>query len=224
MLDTSRKVFNINKNPYVISVLNQKGGVGKTTIATNLVHGLILKGYKTLLVDSDPQGSARDWHEANDAGLVPCIALDRQTLDVDLKAIWHPFDVIVIDGAPQLKMLSIKSIKISDLVIIPIQPSPYDIWATEDLVENIKSCSECNGGKPAATFLISRAIKNSNISKDIKEPLESFNLPVMKSKTSQHVLYATSVDRGCSVFSNPITGAATTEFQEVVDEIVSTYL
>ena len=71
----------------VVAVLNQKGGSGKTTIATNLAHALMLKGERVLLVDSDPQGSARDWHEANDASLYPVVGLDRETLPKDLAAI-----------------------------------------------------------------------------------------------------------------------------------------
>ena len=64
----------------VISVLNQKGGAGKTTIATNLAHALLLDHYKVLLVDSDPQGSLRDWNESNGGELIPVIGLDRETL------------------------------------------------------------------------------------------------------------------------------------------------
>jgi chromosome partitioning protein len=64
----------------VIAVLNQKGGSGKTTIATNLAHALQRDGYKVLLVDSDPQGSTRDWNEANGGNIIPVVGLDRETL------------------------------------------------------------------------------------------------------------------------------------------------
>jgi chromosome partitioning protein len=71
----------------VIAVLNQKGGSGKTTIATNLAHALQRDGYKVLLVDSDPQGSTRDWNEANGGNIIPVVGLDRETLAKDLQAI-----------------------------------------------------------------------------------------------------------------------------------------
>ena len=87
---------------HVIAVLNQKGGSGKTTIATNLAHALKLADAKVLLVDSDPQGSARDWNEANAGQLLPVVGLDRETLATDLKAIMGGYDFVVIDGAPQV--------------------------------------------------------------------------------------------------------------------------
>ena len=71
----------------VVAVLNQKGGVGKTTLATHLARALQLKGAKVLLIDSDPQGSARDWHAAGEGKLISVVGLDRPTLDKDLRAV-----------------------------------------------------------------------------------------------------------------------------------------
>ncbi len=65
----------------IISILNQKGGAGKTTISVNLARGLKQDGGSVLLVDSDPQGSARDWHAAGNGELITVIGLDRPTLD-----------------------------------------------------------------------------------------------------------------------------------------------
>lgn len=212
------------KKPIVISILNQKGGVGKTTIATNLAHGLHLKEYDVLLVDGDPQGSARDWHEANNAMLVPCIGLDRETLQTDLRAVWDGYDIIVIDGAPQIARLSAAAIRAADVVLIPVQPSPYDIWATADLIDLVKQRQEMTDGMPEAAFLLSRIIKNSNLSRDVIEALKEYQLPVLDSKTSQYVAYAQSAAKGQSVFSSTETHLACLEFQGLVDEVISKYL
>ncbi|WP_420841044.1 AAA family ATPase [Bathymodiolus platifrons methanotrophic gill symbiont] len=67
--------------------MNQKGGAGKTTIATNLARALQTINQRVLLVDSDPQGSARDWNAVSDGGLAPVIGLDRQTLAKDIQAV-----------------------------------------------------------------------------------------------------------------------------------------
>ncbi len=83
----------------VIAVLNQKGGVGKTTFATHLSRQLQLAGVDVLLVDSDPQGSARDWAAMSEHQTVQVIGIDRPTLGRDLKAVEHK-DFVVIDGAP----------------------------------------------------------------------------------------------------------------------------
>ena len=117
----------------VISVLNQKGGSGKTTIATHLARAIQLKGFSVLLVDSDPQGSSRDWAAVNPENPVPVVGIDRPTIERDLKRIADK-DYVIIDGAPQAADLAISAIKASDIIIIPVQPSPYDIWATSDLV------------------------------------------------------------------------------------------
>lgn len=194
--------------PTVIAVLNQKGGSGKTTIATNLAHALKRDGTKVLLVDADPQGSVRDWNEANDGNILPVVGLDRETLAKDLQAISHGYDWIVIDGAPQIAKLSAAAVKAADLVLIPVQPSPYDIWACADLVDIIAARREVANGKPKAAFVISRAIKGTKLSTEISKALEDYHLPILKAKTIQRVAYPTTASEGLTVFSDPTSDAA----------------
>lgn len=129
-----------------IAVLNQKGGSGKTTIATHLARAWQLAGLDVLLVDSDPQGSARDWAAVREDQPVPVVGIDRPTIERDLRALGHK-QRIVIDGAPQAADLAASAIKAADLVLIPVQPSPYDIWAAADLVELIKARQEITDGR-----------------------------------------------------------------------------
>jgi chromosome partitioning protein len=192
----------------VIAVLNQKGGSGKTTIATNLAHALQRDGNKVLLVDSDPQGSTRDWNEANGGNIIPVVGLDRETLAKDLQAISQGYDLIVIDGAPQIAKLSAAAVKAADLVLIPVQPSPYDIWACADLVDIIAARHEVTDGKPKAVFVISRAIKNTKLSTEISNALTDYNLPVLKAGTTQRVAYPTTASEGLTVFHDPSSDAA----------------
>ena len=155
----------------IIAILNQKGGAGKTTLSTNLARALQLDGDKVLLVDSDPQGSARDWNAAANGELLPVVGLDRPTLAKDIQAIQDNQDFLIIDGAPQIAELAVAAIKCADVILIPVQPSPYDVWACEDLVEIIKTRQEVTNGKPKAAFIISRVIKNTQLSKEIGEAL-----------------------------------------------------
>lgn len=183
----------------IVAILNQKGGVGKTTLATNIAYKLFLDSKNVLLIDSDPQGSARDWHAAGNSD-IPVIGIDRPTIEKDITKIGSQFDWVIIDGAPQLADIAISTIKCADLIIIPVQPSPYDIWASADLVDIIKQRQQINNNVPKAFFCISRKITNTNLSKEVLEALEGYELPVMKYGTSQRVKYAESAAKGESVF------------------------
>lgn len=201
-----------------MAILNQKGGSGKTTLATNIAHALKLSGERVLLVDADPQGSARDWNAANEGKLLSVVGLDRETLPVDLKGIESGYDWIVIDGAPQVAKLSAAAIRAADVVIIPVQPSPYDVWSTADLVELIKARQEVTGGKPKAVFLVSRAIRNSKLSREVGEALQGYGLPTLKAGTTQRVIYPTTASHGLTVMSDPDCEAAM-EIMAIVREI-----
>ena len=204
----------------VISVLNQKGGSGKTTIATHLARAIQLKGFSVLLVDSDPQGSSRDWAAVNEENPVPVVGIDRPTIERDLKRIAEK-DYVIIDGAPQAADLAISAIKASDIIIIPVQPSPYDIWATSDLVDLVKQRIEMTDGKLKAVFVVSRTIKGTKIGKEISVALSDYGLPVLKTSITQRVIYPTSASIGSSVLDEEPAGEASKEINNLINEILS---
>lgn len=204
----------------VIAVLNQKGGSGKTTIATNLARALQIENNgRVLLIDSDPQGSARDWNAAGEGELVPVIGLDRPTLSKDIQAVKENQDWIIIDGAPQIAELAVAAIKCADAILIPVQPSPYDIWACEDLVDIIKARQEVTDGYPKAAFVISRSIKNTQLSKEIGDALEGYGLSVFKCFTSQRVIYAKSAAIGSTVLDIEPNNDAAREVRALIKEL-----
>jgi chromosome partitioning protein len=203
----------------IIAILNQKGGAGKTTISVNLSRALQLDGDKVLLVDSDPQGSARDWHAAGDGKFLNVVGLDRPTLDKDIKAISSGYDWILIDGAPQLAQMAVAAIKCADVILIPVQPSPYDIWAAEELVEVIKARQQVTNGKPKAAFVISRKINKTNLGKEVREALEGYGLPIFSSGTSQRVIYAETAATGSTVFDTDSSNEAANEVKKIADEL-----
>lgn len=203
----------------IISILNQKGGCGKTTIAINLAHSFNISGYKILLVDSDPQGTARDWNALNEGSILPVIGLDRDSLAVDIKSVQNGYDIIIIDGAPSIEKMLVASVKVSDIIIVPVQPSPYDIWATSDLVDLIKARQEVTNGKPFASFLVSRAIKNTKLSAEVSEVLKQYELPVLNAYTTQKVVYPTAASEGQTVFSTS-SNEASIEIDTIKNELI----
>ena len=205
----------------VIAVLNQKGGSGKTTIATHLARALQLQGSSVLLVDSDKQGSARDWSAVNESNPVTVIGLDRPTLDRDLKNISDK-DFVVIDGSPQATDLAVSAIKAADFVLIPVQPSPYDIGATSDLVDLVKQRIEMTDNKLKSAFVVSRAIKNTKIGSEVSEVLIEYGLPVLNAKIVQRIAYPNSAAIGKTVFETESkTSDAVAEMNALATEVKS---
>lgn len=184
-----------------IAILNQKGGVGKTTLSINLSRALQLAEFKVVLCDGDPQGSARDWNDANNGKIIPVVGMDRKSLPADIKNITG-YDIAVIDGAPQTKELTIAAIKAADVVLIPVQPSPFDIWATNDLIELIKERQEITNGLPKAAFIVSRQIQNTSVGHEVRNVLSESGIKVFNAGTCQRIAYSDSATTGKTIFES----------------------
>lgn len=202
-----------------IAILNTKGGVGKTTLTSNLGEALKRDGFSVLLVDSDPQGSLRDWNEASDGEVLPVIGLDRETLAKDLDAVKKQYDFVLIDGAPQSGKLAAAGIKAADMVLIPVTPSPYDVWASSDLVEVLQARQQVTDGIPIARFIISRARKNTRLSGDLSEALSDYEVPTLNACTTHREAYAQTAADGLTVFHGHMRPAIE-EIEAIKNEII----
>lgn len=209
----------------VIAVLNQKGGSGKTTIATHLSRALQLGGKSVVLIDSDRQGSARDWSAANPNQPVFVVAIDRPVLDRDIPAQYGKSDFVVIDGAPAADDMAVSAIRAAHLVLMPVTPSPYDVWAVSDLAEmvrhRIEITADRKGGPLKAAFVISRAIRGTTLGAEVTDALAEYRLPVLASRIHQRQAYPASAKSGSTVLDDVPGSAAAAEVLALRDDVVA---
>ena len=183
----------------VIALLNQKGGAGKTTLATHLAGELALQGSCVTLLDADPQGSALDWAQrrlqSGQGRLYGVFGLARDTLHQEAPQIALQADYVVIDGPPRVAALARSALLAADLVLIPVQPSAYDVWASHEMVQLI---AEAKVFRPAlrAAFVINRRVVGTVIGREARAALSDQPFAALYTEVSQRIVFADSVAAG----------------------------
>jgi chromosome partitioning protein len=204
----------------IIGVLNRKGGVGKTTVAINVAATLAAAGGRVLLVDADPQASALSWSSMREREpLFAVVGMARPTLHRELPGMAKRYDVVMIDGAPGVNDLGRAAILASDLVLVPVQPSPYDIWAAAETVQLIREARQLRGSLKGA-FIINRKIANTALGREAATALAQFDLPVLATALNQRVIYAESAARGLAVIEAAPNSEAAREMGHLAKQIL----
>ena len=127
---------------------------------------------------------------------------------------------MVIDGPPRVSDLARSAMIAADLVMVPIQPSPYDIWAADEIIKLIAEASVFKE-KLKSVFVINRKIVNTAIGRDVVEALEQYPIPVLKASISQRVAFAESAATGGTVLETDRTGPAAKEVMALVEELMT---
>ena len=207
----------------IIAFLNQKGGVGKTTLATHIAGELVARGSSTVLIDADPQGSALDWaqrrHQNGLQRLFGVIGLARETLHVEAPDLALRVDHVIIDGPPRITALTRSALLAADVVLIPVQPSPYDVWASAEAVALI---TEARFFRPTlqTAFVINRRVVGTVIGRHARPALEDQPFPTLQTEVHQRIAFADSVAAGRLVRECALRSAATREMATLATEVL----
>lgn len=211
----------------IISFLNQKGGVGKTTISINVATYLALQKYKVLLIDADPQNSSLDWAATRTKeNLLTVVGITKPIIHKEVSKLTNNYDHIIIDGPPRIYDVAKSAIVSSDVVIIPVQPSPYDIWAANEIVNLIKEVSQPLDGIKTiqSSFLINRKIYNTAIGRDVEQALQHYDINIFQTHLCQRVIYAETAAIGSTVIEeSKKDNLAAQEVIKLTNEILSKY-
>lgn len=204
-----------------IAFINQKGGVGKTTLAINVAGALSRKGLKVLLVDADPQQSALDWAGARGtASPFAIIGMAKPVLHKELPQLEEGYSHVIIDSPPSVHQLTQSIVGASDSVVVPVQPSPYDVWAAEAVLKVINEASAVLNPNLKTVFVINRKIVNTAIGRDVASSLADYGKPVLKAEICQRVAFAESAAQGKTVFELDDKSAAADEIEALTAEIL----
>lgn len=204
----------------IFGILNQKGGVGKTTLSVNLAASLARAGGRVLLIDADPQGSALDWAAARQGSpLFTVVGFPRPSIHKEIAQMGKGYDHIVIDGPPRVTDLARSAIMASDVVVIPVQPSPYDIWAADEVVKLIEEARVFKENIKSA-FVVNRRITNTAIGRDVREALATYPVHVLQASVTQRVVFAEAAAQGQAIFEIDAAGPAVAEIEAVAAELM----
>jgi len=209
-----------NVQTVIISFINQKGGVGKTTIAINVAAALANQSYKVLLIDADKQGSASAWTGLRDDTPFQVVSLARDNMAKDALKLAIDFDYTVIDAPPHAETVARSCIIASDMVILPIEPSGLSTWASDLTVQQIQQARDLKETLKCG-FVVSRKIGKTVIGREVRQMVEASGLHVFDADIENRVAFAESITMGRTIFEWAASSKAAREIEILTKEIIN---
>ena len=204
----------------IITVAQQKGGAGKTTLAAHLAVTFTAAKQKVAVVDIDPQQSLTMWYKLRedrlgDAGaglLVSQIKGWRVRNEVERLAASH--DVVVIDSPPHAETEAKIAVRGANLVVVPVQPSPMDVWATRPTLE--LAATE----KVPVLVVLNRVPPRANLTEEMLSEVQGFGASIADTRIGNRVVFASALSEGRAVGEVQPSGKAAREIAALAKEIL----
>ncbi|WP_413203552.1 ParA family partition ATPase [Rhodospirillum sp. A1_3_36] len=204
----------------IITIAQQKGGAGKTTLAAQLAVSFKAKGNSVALVDIDPQGSLAAWHGARitTLGATGCglhlsdVAGWRLATELDRLRDTH--DIVVVDTPPHAETEAKAAIRAGDILLVPVQPSPMDLWATTATLELARK-EQTN-----PLLVLNRMPPRGKLPELIEAKLRADELPIAKARIGNRTAFAASMMDGRGVLETNRRSRAAEEIQALTDEVM----
>jgi chromosome partitioning protein len=207
----------------IIVVVGNKGGTGKTTLTLNLAAGLAHRGRAVVIVDADPQQSAYQWRltGAEDNGL-PAVVAAAIGLEKTIRAMAPAHEHVVIDCPPSIKAPQAEqALRLADLALVPVQPSPMDLWATTHIARVIERLRPENP-RLQAHIVMSQMEPRTTLSRLMPEAAAELDLPVARVGIRRRSVHRHCALEGRSVFQAGKRGAAAAaEINDLIAEILT---
>ncbi len=203
----------------VVTIGQQKGGAGKTTLAAQLAVAWRDQGARVVLLDVDPQGSLTAWYEARKGagaerqdGLV-VHAVQGWRLATELDRVRRQCDLVLVDTPPHAETDARVAVRTADLVLVPVQPSPMDLWATQATLDAAKKEST------PVMMVFNRTPTRGKLVEAVRRKIIEMDVPVAQTVLGNRVAFAASMMEGKGVMESHARHTAAKEIRALAEEI-----
>ncbi|MEM7587211.1 MAG: ParA family partition ATPase [Acidobacteriota bacterium] len=207
----------------VLAIANSKGGVGKSTLATNLAVEATLSGLSVLLVDTDPQASSAVFAATRDESrpAFRLIQMSQPILHREIPELAEPYDLVILDTGARENKTFRSALAAAHRVLVPITPSAYDIWASEDvfaLIDEIGSTRDLE-----TRVVLNQVIPRTRVAQEALEALaeltDELGAVLVNTRIHARVAWKMAIGEGLSVTEYEPSGAAAAELRALWREL-----
>lgn len=203
----------------VLTVAQQKGGAGKTTLAAHLAVAYTARNKSVALIDIDPQQSLTQWYRRREArfgdagaGLLVNPAKGWRVQN-EVRRLAPDHDVVIVDSAPHAETEAIFAVRNANLVIVPVQPSPMDVWATRATIDLAAD------NKVPVLVVLNRVPPRANLTEEMIGDLRAIHGGVARTRIGNRVAFASALAAGQAVGEMQPRGRAAEEIADLAEEI-----